>query len=299
MLNRLTMLHINLAGLFTALIIAGLLFLALIKPKQEDLQKTRADAQNIETQQHGTEAEASQHERDVKRAQQQQVAVEAQWQQASAEYMPRIPFQGTTLASYPLIADLPRQWGTWLASWYDVQRNQGVSRAPGVTFAIPGFPADPNYIASLNHITFPSETQPWTVTVEAKSFDDLMAHLRRFNTEMKHHGMPVINNVALSGQSPNLVGSYQLALYIIPPTKPPAEDIKIGSPGAGRAGGPGMGAMGMMGGYGAMTGRAGMMGGPPMGVSGGPGGRGGSAMSGGGMSGGGAAPRGGKAGAEE
>jgi len=173
-----------------------------------------------------------------------------------------------------VIVNLPREWGTFMAAWYDAQRNKGISREPGVAFPIPSFPTDPNSIATLDHITFPAD-KPWSVAVNAKSFDDLMAHLHRFNTDLKHHGMPVINNVSLEGQSPNLICRYDLALYVISPTAPPAADTRIGGQPANPAGAGGFGAGrfgGMMGGPpGMMGGPPGMRGGPP-GMMGGPGG---------------------------
>lgn len=84
---------------------------------------------------------------------------------------------------------------------------------------------------------------------------------------MEHHGMPVINNVVISGQSPDLMLDYEMALYIIPRTPPPARDPMIGGGAGAPAGGMGMGA-GMPGsaGMGAgMPGSAGMGAGRPPG----------------------------------
>ncbi len=265
MLSKMTALHIHLAGFFTALVVAGLLFLLVIKPQQEALTRTKQETNDLLTTQHGDEAD--QHERDAKKEEQKKVTVLAKWQQASSEYMPAIPFGTDVLQTYEdVIINLPREYGSFMSAWYDAQRKEGISRAVGVGFPIPSFPTNPNDIASLNHITFPSDGNAWNVTVEAKSFDDLMAHLRRFNTDLKHHGVPVINNVSLEGQSPNLLGRYQLALYIIPPTSPPPADPRIGAAAAAAAGGGiGMGRMGggppgMMGGPGGFSGPPGMMG---------------------------------------
>jgi hypothetical protein len=260
MLAKLTTLQIHLVGFFTSLIVLGLLFLLFVKPKQEQLQKVQAETKDIQTNQHGTQEDVTKHNADLKKAQNDQAKVKAEWQLASAEYMPNIVWGTDVLQTYQnVIVNLPRQWGTFITSWYDVQRNQGIARVPGTEFPIASFPTDPNAaVASVRTITFP-QGAPWNVTVEAKSFDALMAHLRRFNREMKHHGMPVIDNVSLSGQSPNLIGRYTLALYVIPPTPPPGADPRLGG---GAAAGAGAGAGGFGGGR---MGMPGYRGGPGMG----------------------------------
>ena len=64
---------------------------------------------------------------------------------------------------------------------------------------------------------------------------------------MRGFGMPVVDNVELQGQSPDLTMTYDMALYIIPPANPPAPDPVIGAGGGGGApaqtgfGGPGSG----------------------------------------------------------
>ena len=70
------------------------------------------------------------------------------------------------------------------------------------------------------------------MNIQARSFDAAMAHLRRFN-DMSRHGMPVIDNVSLAGQSPNLQMTYTLALYIIPAHAPPPSDPFLTQPGGG------------------------------------------------------------------
>jgi hypothetical protein len=109
---------------------------------------------------------------------------------------------------------------------------------------VPSLATEPNGIASLTSITFPSPKSPWKVSLICQTFDDAMAHLRRFNG-MMGHGMPVVDAVTLSGHSPELILSYNLALYIIPGQAPPPVDTRIGA-GGGSGGGGGMGKMGGM-----------------------------------------------------
>jgi hypothetical protein len=271
MLSKMTALQIHIAGFCAALIVVLLLFLLVIKPKQATLQQTRQDVNDLTTNQHGTQTDVTQHQNDLTKAKKDKVQTIAQWQQSSSEYMPNIPFGTDVLQTYQdVVVNLPKEWGTFITAWYDAQRNKGVSRVPGVEFAVPSFSTDPNAVASLDHITFPPNGG-WNVAVEATSFDALMAHLRRFNGELKHHGMPVVNNVSLEGQSPHLIGRYELALYVISPTKPPAADSRIGGAGVGAGGGIGAAGMGMGGGMMGMHGMrmGGPMGGPP-GMMGGP-----------------------------
>ena len=53
-----------------------------------------------------------------------------------------------------------------------------------------------------------------------------MDHLKKINT-MQQHGMPVVNNVTLAGHSPALTMAYEMAIYVIPHSDPPAADPLI------------------------------------------------------------------------
>jgi hypothetical protein len=276
-MSRLTLLHINIIGIVTVLLLAVILFFALIKPKQDEIATTNASVQST-IQAHGTAADVEAHKKDLAKTKVAAARTEEEWKVQSATYMPTLPYNAK---SDPLqvyffqrvdkdklgFRDIPTVWGRWVTAWYDAQRNYGISRLPGTEFPIDAFSTDPNAIANIEHLTFPADGKPWPVRVEAKSFDEAMAHLRRFNT-MQKHGMPVVSNVSLSGQSPHLEMDYTLALYIIPPpsSTPPA-DPRLGSRAAA-----GVGGMGGMGGYPGMSGGPpmGMGGGPPMGMGGGP-----------------------------
>ncbi len=271
--SRLTALHIHLIGAITALVCALILFFVLIKPKMDETKVVTDSAASIEGS-GGTASAVSQHKNDLVKAQATAVATNRNWLINDIKYMPGINFNGDLLDTYEnKLIRIPALWGQWVAAWYDSQRNLGISRFPGVEFPVEAFPADPNSISQLSSLRFP-RSGFWNVGVEAKSFDQAMAHLRRFNN-MQKHGMPVIDNVALSGQSPNLSMTYTLALYVIPSAEPPAADPTISAPTGGAGAGTGM-----------MGGRMGaMMGGMPGGMPGG-------AMGMGGAGGGGIMPRG-------
>jgi hypothetical protein len=132
---------------------------------------------------------------------------------------------------------------------------------PASSFPIESFSTDPNDVSNLKSISFP-QGKPWDVDVIAKSFDAAMNHLRRFNT-IPRHGMPVVDKVALLGQSPYLHVRYTLQFFVIPPTEPPAADPKISGTGAGAGAGPPSPMGGMGGSMGGMMG--GSMGAPASG----------------------------------
>ena len=264
---RLTLLHINIIGLVTTLLLAIILFFVMIKPKNDDVDATAAQYSSTVAA-HGTADDVTKHTADLKKTEKDAVKTEADWKVDEAYYMPTLPYtdKSDVMQTYffePVgkvggvkrygFKDLPTVYGRWITAWYDAQRNSGIARVPGTEFPIDAFSPDPNAISSINHLTFPADGKMWPVTVECKSFDEAMAHLRKFNG-IQRHGMPVVSNISLQGQSPHLLLSYQLALYIIPPTGAPPIDPRIG---AGRAPAGGMGMMG------------GMMGGPPMGMMGG------------------------------
>lgn len=263
-LSRLTLLHINLIGAGTALVLALILFFAVVKPKAEqvDTVKVAADAQEKAG---GTDQGVKGKQTELNKTQQEAAKTAADWEVNNRYYMPTLDLNGDLLEVYQnKLIRIPTEVGRFVANWYDGQRNLGVARLPGVDFPVEPFPTDPNYISTIQYLKFP-QGNPWVVNIEAKDFNAAMAHLRRFNS-MQHHGMPVINDVTLAGQSPNLTLSYELALYVIPSKPMPSEDpiIKGGAAAAGgmRGGMPG----GMMGGSSMMMGGGGssMMGGRSM-----------------------------------
>jgi len=273
MLSRLATWQLHIIGAITAIVLAAILFLALIKPKMEQITQVESDTKASQ-EAGGTPEKVQQHKKELDKAVQTAKETRASWQVNERKYMPNLNFQGDLLQTYQTkLINIPTDWGRWVSAWYDAQRNLGVSRLPGSEFPIESFPTDPNYISTLNALHFPNNGD-WPVTVEAKSFNAAMAHLRRFNT-MEGHGMPVINNVSLAGQSPNLAMNYELALYVILPSAPPPSDPTISPTGAGGTGAGG----GMMGG-GRMGGMPGMMGGGMPGMMGGPMGMPGGAMGG-------------------
>jgi len=277
-------LQINIIGAVAALVLVLVLWLFLVKPKQDAIAVTQASIASTESA-GGTADQVQTHQNDLKHTQAEAKRTQDDWNVNSVYYMPELPYkstgpnpqlisiyEGPESVSDRGFKDLPSIWGRWITNWYDAQQKEGITRVPGVAFPIPAFPPDPNYISTVKQLALPEPGRPWSVAVECKSFQEAMAHLKRFNS-IRGHGMPVVNNVSLAGQSPNLMMTYTLGLYIIPSTPPPAEDPRLGGSRVTGGGGgfPGMGGgmsgmpPSMMGSMPGMGGKGGMM---PGGMSG-------------------------------
>ena len=244
-MDKISKLHISLIGGGAALVLALILYFAMIRPANEKIRIARNAIDTAESA-GGTDMKIRQnkkaYEDDVRNSQE----VQAMWSVSDRRYMPDIPLNNPDLlASYEYsLKDLPTRYGKWITAWYDLQARMGIRRQPGTDFALPAFVKMPNDISTLDHITLPDQSgKPWNVAVEAKSFDAGMMHLRKFLT-MTGHGVPVIDNVALAGHSPQLSMTYNLAMYIIPRVKPTPADPIIspvatggGAPVGGRPGG--------------------------------------------------------------
>jgi hypothetical protein len=256
-MKKLTQVQIIAIGLVVALVLFGAVYGALVKPAKDKTEELNASAKTVEDA-GGTEAAVQGKERDLKKTEEVARKAEADWRVDSVRVMPALNFneKGELIDLYQTSAlngnygvkDIPTVWGTWLATWYDAQRNAGVTRETPV-FAIPAYPTDPNKISELTNLTFPSAGKPWDVAVTVKSFDQAMAHLRRFNS-IEKRGMPVVDNVRIAGHAPDLRLTYTLALYVIPGQSPPAIDPRIGGKantgGGGGGGGFGGGMSAMM-----------------------------------------------------
>lgn len=271
MKSKLTALHINIIGIVSALVIAAILFFAMIKPKNEEIETTKAAVAAAEGA-GGTPTQVTQKKSELKKTETEAAQTKARWAVNEEKYMDNRAINfGTTetlpITYYNYITTLPTVIGRWVGAWYEAQRPRGVSRYPGVEFPVEAFPANPNAISEIKFLRFPQQGA-WPVALECKSFEAAMEHLTKFNG-MRKHGMPVVNNVALQGQSPNLQLTYDLTLYVIPKPVAPAPNPRISStpPNAGGAApGGGMG-MGMGGSMGSMMGGSMGMGGGSMGAA--------------------------------
>ena len=280
-MNRLLGWHWLLIGLGASLILFLILYFAVIRPKTLETASVLTEASGIE-ELGGTPDKVRQKNGELKKAKEETARIKRAWAIGSAVYMPTIEFGKDPLSAYESIQssgvyrfngkvygvkDLPSVWGRWISYWYASQARDGI--VPITTFPIEAFSSDPNDVSTLKSISFP-QTKPWEVEVVAKNFDAAMNHLRQFNG-IKKHGMPVVDKVAITGQSPNLHMKYALQMFVIPPTPPPAPDPRIGSTGGGAGGGtsaPGGAGGGMMSMPMGSGGGGGMMGGGKAGAGG-------------------------------
>ena len=259
-MSKLTALHINIIGAVVALILSVALYFVLIKPKNEQLVVTQADIESTKSA-GGTEEAVKAAARDLQNTKLAAKKTERDWAVNEKRYMPTLAFgktqQPLNLYQYAAyvdpsgehfgLRDMPRLWGTWLEAWYATQKPgvKFVSADDKTSIGIPGYPVDPNAISGLKAITFPESGKTWKINVLCTSFEAAMAHLKRVNL-IQNHGMPVVNNVSLSGHSPALSLIYDFGLYVIPHTDPPPVDPLIapadpnaaaGAPGVFGAGG--------------------------------------------------------------
>ena len=281
-MGKLTLLHINIIGIVMGLLLILILWFAMIKPKNEEVETTKASAESTK-QAGGTDEKIKEKDRELANVKKDAVKTRADWAVNDQKYMPALPYTAKTndvdLYFFPPVGksskgqlfgfrDIPTVWGQWVTAWYDAQRNQGVTRLPGTEFPIAEFAPDPNQLtgALKDHLTFPSAGKTWPVALQCKSFDEAVAHLKRFNG-MERHGMPVIDDATIAGQSPNLTLAYSLAMYVIPRTAPPVPDPMLNGSASGASA-----PSGGFGGFGGPMGPPAGMGGPPVGMPGVPGG---------------------------
>jgi hypothetical protein len=212
----------------------------MIRPKSQDTE-IQLQAADTAEKGGGTEAANRSSAADLVKSQKETVQIKKDWAVYDRKYMPEWKWGTNLLQVYydkNGVNDIPTQWGKWVTAWYDAQKRDGIARSPGVEFPVPPLAVDPNGISTLSSITLPSAKSPWKVSLLCQTFDDAMAHLRRFDG-MMGHGMPVIDAVTLSGHSPELTLSYNLALYVIPGQAPPPPDPRIGGGTTGGGGGGG------------------------------------------------------------
>ena len=262
-MSKLTLLHINIIGAVVSLIVAVTLWFLLIKPVKEQTDTTKTDTASTQDS-GGTPDKVAGKKRELKKTQGDAKDTQDRWASNERFYMPKMNFDKNrdVLNLYQNDAyitgewgqggeafglrDMPGIWGKWLENWYATQlladRKKGklgvllVGADDKLHLEIPSYPVDPNAISQLTSLTFPEPAKVWKVTVSCHDFNVAMDHLRKFNT-MRLHGMPVINNVritgvGLPGLSPVLFMTYELAIYIIPHKTPPRPDALLGTSGA-------------------------------------------------------------------
>jgi len=267
-MSKLTRPQIFIIGGVTALVFGLGGYFGLIDPalKQLDTERTRRDTRRTKAEERSTA------ERKKKDANKQVAQAKADWNVYERRYMPDIDVSNTYSAWQDLINEQVRVLGPKMQKFLDSDKS--VTKLQG-SFALPAAPSDPN--ASLNELYV---FTPGGVQVQG-TFKNILSHVERWN---RFDRLVLVTGLTLSGNSPNLVGQYNLQVFeYTHGDRTKAIAIPQASGGAGGAGGFGGG---MMGGAGSMMGGPGMRGGggPQMGGmagAGAPAGGGGNGVKGG------------------
>lgn len=293
-MSKLTILHINIIGAVVCVIVAVALYFTIITAGFEDVNKAQAALKAVQDR----EAKFTTAQKALETAKKNRDLAIADYRLFEAEYMPVIGYP--PLGSKPtgderlkLMMRLfwPNNGRSWPERFIKLVRGHMAAERkvngiewenPGV-LTLPAFGPDPNTIeaAQPGEGLGPVLHYRYTMSVRARSLDALMRHVRNWTTA-RSMGVPTVEGLQITGNSPDLRATYTLTLTIIlrdeefkriPPTNP-----RIAGSGGGGGGGM-MGMMGMMG----MGGRGGMTG-PPMMGGGAPMMGGGPPVMGGGMS---------------
>lgn len=305
-MSKLTVLHINIIGVVVALMVGAGLYFTIITGALDAQKKAESELAEVR----GRAEKLPSATRALETAQKEKAKAEAEWAVFERQYMPVIGYTDNTLTTW-LKVFIPNKGKSWPERFIRTIRThmERERRAHGIVWENPGAVVLPAYGPDPNTIQVgaqgqgfgPVLTYSYQLAVRARTLDALMDHIRSWST-ISQAGVPVVEGLQISGNSPNLSATYNVTFTIIVRDKIPAQMPRISGSGGGGTGGfgpmGGMGMMGGMGGPGAMPGMAsgpgggpGMMPGmasgpgagasssmmmrPPMGMSGGGGSRGG------------------------
>lgn len=283
-MSKLSVLHISLIGIGVSLLVAGVLAFTIVKSAMES--KTAAEKE-YET----VKAEADkrpQAEAALKKAKKEKEDAERDYGRFEAQYMPVIGYTGDRLSTMQQLF-WAHNGKSWPERFMRAVRSHMAAEAksngvqwdnPGVVMFAPQGP-NPNALQAgpLSEGLGPILHYQYQIQVTAKSMDAVLRHVASW-PRIRFAGVPVVEGLEVTGNSPKLSASYNLTLTIIlrGTEKIPAEMPRLtGSASASQSAGGmmtgpgGMAGMGLPGGRGGMPG---MMSGP-----GGPGGGGPMAMS--------------------
>lgn len=264
-MSKLSLLHINIIGVVIAVIVGVALYFTIITSGQEEIKKQQAEYDRVKAEADKLPAAKAA----LAKAEQEGQQAKSDYARYETQYMPVLGFTSNRLDTMMKV-----WWPNGGRSWPERflrgirQHMANERKVNGVVWENPGaitlppYGPDPNQIDmgdGDNALTF----GPYTMSVRGPNYDALIRHIKSWNSA-RLLGVPVVDQVRLDGNSPNLVATYNLAFTVILREEIPPQNPRIagsgGGGGAGRMGGmmgnP-MGAM-MMGGAGA----------PPMGSSG-------------------------------
>jgi hypothetical protein len=283
-MSRLTLLHINIIGVVVALIVAGGLYFTIITGAIDARTKAESDLKGVKDR----EAQFGTHEAMLAKANRDKVEAEKNYALYKRDYIPVIGYKTNRLDTMRYVfwpnngKSWPERFRRTLSAYMNGERRRNgvVWLNPEVT-AMGPFGPNPNTIDAgrQGEQLGPVLHYDYQMQVRAPSMSALNRHLRNWPS-IRKAGVPTINGLQVTGNSPSLQATYNLTLTIIVEEPIPALDGRLGgtssggggggggrggfgggvSPGGGGPGGgfPGSGAMGpMMGGGGASGGGGG------------------------------------------
>lgn len=272
-MSKLTLLHINIIGVVVALLVGAGLYFTIITGAMDAKRKAATELAAVQARADKLPTAT----RALEQANKDKVLAEAEWGVYERQYMPVIGYTGDRLKTWMRVF-IPNRGRSWperfirtVRQHMDRERkaNGIVWENPG-TLVLPAYGPDPNRIdvGQPGQSFGPVLNYSYQMAVRARSLDRLMQHIRSWSS-LAQAGVPVVDGLQISGNSPNLTATYTITFTIIVRDEIPPEVPRISGSGGG---GGGMG--GMMGGMpGMMGGMPGMMGGPggaAPGMAGGP-----------------------------
>lgn len=272
-MSKLTLLHINIIGVVVALLVGAGLYFTIITGAMDAKAKEETALAGVQERAN----KLSTAERALKQAKADKVLAERQWSAYETQYMPVIGYTKDRLTTW-LKVFLPNKGRSWPERYIRTIRSHMASeqKANGIVWENPGAIVLPAYGPDPNTIDVGAQGEgfgpvlhySYDFAVRARSLGKLMQHIRSWSS-LRQGGVPVVDGLQISGNSPNLRATYTVTFTIVVRDKLPDAVGRISAQGGGQSGMGGMGMMGMMGGPpGAGMGRG--RGGPMMGGMGGP-----------------------------
>lgn len=256
---KLTTLHIHIIGVVVALLVGAGLYFTIITGALE--AKKKAESELAEVQARADKLPMA--TRALEQAKKEKEQAEQEWSVFERQYMPVIGYQKDTLTTW-LRVFIPNRGRSWPERFIRTVRQhmERENKANGIVWENPGTLVLPAYGPDPNRIDVgqpgqgfgPVLTYSYQMAVRAPSLDKLMNHIKSWSS-LAQAGVPVVDGLQISGNSPELRATYNVTFTIIVRDQLPAPVPRISGSGGGMGGGPmGMGPMGMMGGMmGGMT----------------------------------------------
>jgi len=268
------MLHINIIGAVLALIFGAVLYFTIITGATDDMTKATTSYNGTKT----TADTLPKAKADLEKAKKDKIAAETAYAVYEKQYMPVIGYTSDRLTTMMRVfwpnngRSWPERYRKLFANWMASQQKKfGIQWDNKEVTAMGPYGPNPNTIDAGSPGEGLGENlhYRYAMQVRAKTIQAIQRHFADWSN-IRNAGVPVASNLQITGNSPNLTATYDLAMTLILHEKIPPADGRLGG-GGGNAGGGG----GFPGGGGpppGMTGSGGG-GGPAMGGSGGGGGK--------------------------